>query len=92
MDHFSQESPPLGAENNGKTGGNAQKSGGRKTSTRNSDHSLQNASIDEIRLARQERLAAIKKAVDAGEYDSDDLLEKAMERMINRIKSGSSEV
>jgi hypothetical protein len=43
--------------------------------------------VDEARRARQERLVAIRKAVEAGEYDSDELLEKALERMIRRIQS-----
>lgn len=92
MDHSPQKSPPLGAENSGKTGGDAQTAGSRKTSARKSERATQNPSGEEILRARQERLAAIRKAVEAGEYDSDDLLEKAVERMISGIRSGTSEV
>ena len=92
MDHSPQKSPPLSAENSGKNGGDPQTANSRKTSVRKSERSTQNASGDEILRARQERLAAIRKAVEAGEYDSDDLLEKALERMIGRIRSGNSEV
>jgi anti-sigma28 factor (negative regulator of flagellin synthesis) len=92
MDHSPQESPPLSAENSGKTGGDAPAASRRKTSARKSERAAQNASGDEILRARQERLAAIRKAVEAGEYDSEDLLEKALERMISRIRSGTSEV
>lgn len=35
---------------------------------------------------RAEKLAAIKRAVDAGDYDSDELLEKAMQRMMDAVE------
>lgn len=37
--------------------------------------------------ARAARLAAIKAAVDAGEYDSDEMLEIALNKMIQRLPS-----
>lgn len=40
---------------------------------------------------RAARLAAIKAAVDAGEYDSDDLLEIALKKMIQRLPESSDD-
>lgn len=37
------------------------------------------------KTARAVRLAAIKAAVDAGDYDSDELLEIALKKMIQRL-------
>ncbi len=37
---------------------------------------------------RAERLAAIRRAVEAGEYDSEELLAKAFDRMLQRYQSG----
>ncbi len=37
---------------------------------------------------RAERLAAIRRAVDSGEYDSEELLAKAFDRMLQRYQSG----
>ena len=45
-------------------------------------------SLQEAAALRQEKLAAIKKAIAAGAYDSEELLEKAMERMKARIENG----
>ena len=45
----------------------------------------------EAAAIRAEKLAAIKKAVDAGEYDSDDLLEKAMQRMLDAVEKQADE-
>ena len=46
-------------------------------------------SISETEAAalRSEKVAAIKKAVEAGAYDSEELLEKAMTRMKERIEN-----
>ena len=41
----------------------------------------------EAAAMRREKLATIKKAVAAGAYDSDELLEKAMLRMKERIEN-----
>ncbi len=92
MDHSPQESPPLSAENSGKTGGDVRIPSTHKSSARKIGAAPHNASNEEAQRARQERLAAIRKAVEAGDYDSEDLLEKALERMISRIRSGASEV
>jgi len=37
---------------------------------------------------RAERLAAIRRAVEAGEYDSEELLAIAFDRMLKRYQSG----
>lgn len=37
---------------------------------------------------RAERLAAIRRAIEAGEYDSEELLAKAFDRMLQRYQSG----
>ena len=52
-------------------------------------HSEEQASISDAEAAalRQEKLATIKKAIEAGAYDSDELLEKAMERMKAAIEN-----
>ncbi|MFN9719268.1 MAG: hypothetical protein ACK58L_11265 [Planctomycetota bacterium] len=42
-------------------------------------------SDEESQALRQEKLEAIKAAVARGDYDSDDLLEKAMDRMLDRL-------
>jgi|GEM_PF-518434 len=39
---------------------------------------------------RAERLAAIRRAIEAGEYDSEELLAKAFDRMLQRYQSGFS--
>ncbi|APZ90842.1 hypothetical protein [Fuerstiella marisgermanici] len=43
-------------------------------------------SEEEVQALRQEKLKTIRAAIDAGVYDSDDLLEKAMNRMREAIK------
>ena len=48
-------------------------------------------SDSEATALRAEKLAAIKKAVDAGDYDSDDLLEKAMQRMLDAVEKPTDE-
>ena len=48
-------------------------------------------SDSEAAALRAEKLAAIKKAVDAGDYDSDDLLEKAMQRMLDAVEKEADE-
>lgn len=60
---------------------------GRGARGRKSGDGSLSPEMEEARRARQERLVAIRKAVEAGEYDSDELLEKALERMIRRIQS-----
>ena len=42
-------------------------------------------SDDESQALRQEKLDAIKAAIARGDYDSDDLLDKALSRMLERI-------
>ena len=42
-------------------------------------------SDDESQALRQEKLDAIKAAIARGDYDSDDLLDKAMSRMLERM-------
>jgi hypothetical protein len=44
-------------------------------------------SDDESQALRQEKLDAIKAAIARGDYDSDDLLDKAMSRMLERLDS-----
>ncbi len=51
-------------------------------------------SIAEAHQLRQEKLAAIRQAVENGDYDSDALLEKALARMLkkNHLSDDSSEI
>lgn len=51
--------------------------------------SVEESSIsdDESQALRQEKLDAIKAAIARGDYDSDDLLDKAMSRMLERLDS-----
>lgn len=44
-----------------------------------------NSAEPDPKTARAARLAAIKAAVDAGEYDSDEMLEIALNKMIQRL-------
>jgi hypothetical protein len=37
--------------------------------------------------ARQEKLAAIRRAIEAGYYDSDEILEQAFTRMLHKVQS-----
>jgi anti-sigma28 factor (negative regulator of flagellin synthesis) len=39
----------------------------------------------EAEQLRQEKLAAIRRAIDAGQYDSDDLLEESLKIMLDRL-------
>jgi anti-sigma28 factor (negative regulator of flagellin synthesis) len=56
--------------------------------TRRLPHTQPNALPEtDARTARQEKLAAIRRAIDAGHYDSDDILEKAFNRMLHRVQS-----
>jgi hypothetical protein len=41
----------------------------------------------DARKARQEKLAAIRRAVEAGHYDNDEILEQAFNRMLQRVQS-----
>ena len=50
------------------------------------DPTIDGVSDEEALALRQEKLAAIRKAIDAGAYDSDQLLEKAMNRMREAIE------
>lgn len=43
-------------------------------------------SDEESQALRQEKLDAIKAAIARGDYDSDDLLDKAMSRMLERLR------
>jgi hypothetical protein len=38
-------------------------------------------------IARQEKLAAIRRAIEAGYYDNDDILEQAFNRMLHKVQS-----
>jgi anti-sigma28 factor (negative regulator of flagellin synthesis) len=38
-------------------------------------------------IARQEKLAAIRRAIEAGYYDNDDILEQAFNRMLQKVQS-----
>ena len=50
------------------------------------DPAVDGVSDEEALALRQEKLAAVRKAIDAGDYDSDQLLEKAMNRMREAIE------
>ncbi len=65
----------------------------------NNDHqdAIEQEAVDavtaeELAQLRNEKLAAIQKAIAAGAYDSDELLEKAMRKMIERIEDESDGV
>lgn len=49
-------------------------------------------SREEAEQLRQERLEAIKAAVSRGDYDSDDILEKALSRMLQSLEDEDSSV
>lgn len=49
-------------------------------------------SREEVEQLRQERLKAIKAAVGRGDYDSDDILEKALSRMLQSLEDEDSSV
>ena len=49
-------------------------------------------SREEVEQLRQERLEAIKAAVSRGDYDSDDILEKAISRMLQSLEDEDSSV
>ncbi|MEP3481476.1 MAG: hypothetical protein ABJZ55_19700 [Fuerstiella sp.] len=51
------------------------------------DQAGKSAAEPDPKAARAARLAAIKAAVDAGEYDSDEMLEIALNKMIQRLPS-----
>lgn len=46
----------------------------------------------EVEQLRKERLEAIKAAVNRGDYDSDDVLEKALSRMLQSLEDEDSPV
>ncbi|MFO0998726.1 MAG: hypothetical protein U0936_00160 [Planctomycetaceae bacterium] len=46
----------------------------------------------EVEQLRQERVDAIKAAVSRGDYDSDDILEKALSRMLQSLEDEDSSV
>ena len=41
----------------------------------------------DAKRARQEKLAAIRRAVEAGDYDNDEILEKAFNRMLQKVQA-----
>ncbi len=43
--------------------------------------------LAELHQARKDRVAQIKSAIDAGQYDSDELLNAALERMLEQVVS-----
>ena len=49
-------------------------------------------SQEEVEQLRKERLDAIKAAVSRGDYDSDDILEKALSRMLQSLEDEDSSV
>lgn len=49
-------------------------------------------SHEEVEQLRKERLEAIKAAVSRGDYDSDDVLEKALSRMLQSLEDEDSPV
>jgi C-terminal processing protease CtpA/Prc len=49
-------------------------------------------SHEEVEQLRKERLEAIKAAVTRGDYDSDDILEKALSRMLQSLEDEDSPV
>lgn len=49
-------------------------------------------SPEEADQLRQERLEAIKAAVNRGDYDADDILEKALSRMLQSLEGQDSSV
>ena len=49
-------------------------------------------SREEVEQLRQERLEAIKAAVSRGDYDSDEILEKALSRMLQSLEDEDSSV
>ena len=49
-------------------------------------------SREEVEQLRKERLDAIKAAVSRGDYDSDDILEKAISRMLQSLEDEDSSV
>lgn len=55
------------------------------------DQAGQSSAETDPKAARAARLAAIKAAVDAGEYDSDEILEIALNKMIQRLPTDHDE-
>ena len=87
MEPVPPESSSPQADNCGSQDVPARLKKGRGNGARKSGDGLSSPEMEVARRARHERLVAIRKAVEAGEYDSDELLEKALERMIRRIQS-----
>ena len=56
------------------------------------DETENQVSQAEVEQLRQERLEAIKAAVSRGDYDSDDILEKALSRMLQSLEDEDSSV
>ncbi|MCA9059053.1 MAG: hypothetical protein KDA85_11155, partial [Planctomycetaceae bacterium] len=53
------------------------------------DHEESPVSSAELEQLRGEKLAAIRQAIAAGAYDSEELLFRAMERMIDRLEESA---
>jgi C-terminal processing protease CtpA/Prc len=49
-------------------------------------------SLEEVEQLRKERLETIKAALSRGDYDSDDILEKALSRMLKSLEDEDSAV
>jgi hypothetical protein len=68
----------------------------QNTDEQNGDHQdaieQEAVTAEELAQLRSEKLSAIQKAIAAGAYDSDELLEKAMRKMIERIEDESDGV
>jgi len=45
----------------------------------------------ELRAIKDEKLVAIRRAIDKGDYDSDAILEKALGRMLDRLEESENE-
>ena len=44
-----------------------------------------------LRAIKDEKLVAIRRAIDKGDYDSDAILEKALGRMLERLEKSTNE-
>ncbi len=52
---------------------------------------VSNLTAAELRSIKDEKLAAIRLAIDKGDYDSDAILEKALGRMLERLEECDNE-
>ena len=47
--------------------------------------------VAELHLLKEEKLAVIRRALEKGDYDSDVILEKALDRMLERLEEADRE-